>query len=437
LDIVHVPYTYWPDAVGGTEIYVAALVRELRELGLESCIAAPGRVEDGSPSSGVFRWPVVDPVADAAYGRPDPASALAFRDILSRTKPRIVHLHARTSAVSTLLLREARAVGARTVFTYHSPSASCMRGTMMLEGREPCDGRLIGARCTRCVLLKNGVPEWAAGPLSGLSPAVGAAATSAGLRGGPWLAVRMRQLVEDAHRDTQELLSQADRVVAVCDWVADVLRRNGVHEPRLVVNRQGIARERAGEGEGTPSPARRLRVAYFGRLEAAKGVDVLVRAALASDDVELDIYGISQGQEDGYARTLERVASRNPRVRFKSSVAPDNVATEMRRADVVAVPSIGLETGPLVVLEAFAAGRPVLGSRLGGIAEIVRDGVDGCLIAAGDVAAWTESMNALARNPARLAQLRAGIRPPRTMRDVAVDMSRVYREIIANTQRAA
>jgi glycosyltransferase involved in cell wall biosynthesis len=437
LDILHVPYTYWPDAVGGTEIYVAALVRELRELGLESGIAAPGRVEDGSPSSGVFRWPVVNPVTDAAYGRPDPASGLAFRDILLRTNPRIVHLHARTSAVSTLLLHEARAVGARTVFTYHSPSASCMRGTMMLEGREPCDGRLIGARCTRCVLLKNGVPEWAVGPLSGLPTAVGAAAASVGLRRGPWLALRMRQLVENAHRDTQELLEQADRVVAVCDWVADVLRRNGVHEPRLVVNRQGIARELAGEGEETPSTARPLRVAYFGRLDAAKGVDVLIRAALACDDVELDIYGISQGEHDGYARTLEKVARENPRIRFKSSVGQDDVATEMRHADVVAVPSIGLETGPLVVLEAFSAGRPVLGSRLGGIAELVRDGVDGCLIAAGDVAAWTASMNALAVDPARLAHLRAGIRPPRTMRDVAVDMNRVYAKLLSDTQRAA
>ncbi len=436
MDILHVPYTYWPDAVGGTEIYVAALARELTELGLESGIAAPGRAEDGAPNSGVFRWPVVDPVADAAYGRPDPASALAFRDILSRTKPRIVHLHARTSAVSTLLLHEARAVGARTIFTYHSPSASCMRGTMMLDGREPCDGRLIGARCTRCVLLKNGVPEWAAGPLSGLPPAVGAAAASAGLRGGPWLAVRMRQLVENAHRDTQELFAQADRVVAVCDWVADVLRRNGVHESRLVTCRQGIPHA----SSKLPIASRReadapLRVHFYGRIDYTKGIDVLLAAMQKTQDCTVDIFGINQGHS-ALSDVIER-ARAGGRVRIHDALPTTEVASSMVQADVVAVPSTWLETGPLVVLEAFAAKVPVVGSRLGGIAELVTDGVDGCLVEAGDAEALAGAFTLLSQDRELLQNLRAGIRPPRTMRDVAVDMSHVYAKLLSDTQRAA
>jgi glycosyltransferase involved in cell wall biosynthesis len=436
LDVLHVPYTYWPDAVGGTEIYVAALVRELQELGVESGVAAPGRAKDSAPDSGVFRWSVDDKVHDAAYGRPDPASATAFRNILARTRPHIVHLHARTSAVSSLLLREARAAGARTVFTYHTPSASCMRGTMMLEGREPCDGILDGARCTRCVLQKQGVPGWAADLLCHLPRGVGGAASSAGLKGGPVLALRMRQLVDDANGDTREFLALADRVIAVCDWVADVLRRNGVRESRLVLNRQGIASTAASD---TPSPSERegpLRIACFGRIDPAKGIDILIRAVSAVSGVELDVFGVSQGREDYDFRALNRLAAANPRCRLRASVTADEVAMEMKKADLVAVPSIGLETGPLVVLEAFAAGTPVLGSRLGGIAEIVRDGVDGVLVSAGDIGDWESTIRRLAENRGSISSLRAGIRPPRTMRDVAVDMNRVYAELLSDAPEA-
>ena len=57
----------------------------------------------------------------------------------------------------------------------------------------------------------------------------------------------------------------------------------------------------------------------------------------------------------------------------------------LSRIDVLAVPSQWLETGPLVVLEAFAAGTPVIGSDLGGIRELVSDGRDGLLVPHDDV----------------------------------------------------
>ncbi|MDP9171223.1 MAG: glycosyltransferase, partial [Acidobacteriota bacterium] len=103
-----------------------------------------------------------------------------------------------------------------------------------------------------------------------------------------------------------------------------------------------------------------------------------------------------------------------------------------REYDLLAVPSQWLETGPLVVLEAFAAGTPVLGSDLGGIAELVRDGVDGVLVKpAGSVAAWAQAMRRLCGQPELLIRLRAGIRPPRHTREVALEMMPVYRNALA------
>jgi glycosyltransferase involved in cell wall biosynthesis len=86
----------------------------------------------------------------------------------------------------------------------------------------------------------------------------------------------------------------------------------------------------------------------------------------------------------------------------------------------------------MVVLEAFAAGVPVLGSRLGGIAELVRDGVDGVLVEAADVNAWSAALRRLATQPEVLSRLRKGVQPPHTMDAVAAEMAALYRRLLAD-----
>jgi glycosyltransferase involved in cell wall biosynthesis len=101
------------------------------------------------------------------------------------------------------------------------------------------------------------------------------------------------------------------------------------------------------------------------------------------------------------------------------------------------VPSQWLETGPLVVLEAFAAGTPVLGSNLGGIAELVNDGANGRLVPHDDLTAWMRALQDLERDRSIVARLRAGVRPPRTVREVSEDMQRVYARICSGSEAAA
>ena len=65
----------------------------------------------------------------------------------------------------------------------------------------------------------------------------------------------------------------------------------------------------------------------------------------------------------------------------------------------------------MVVLEAFAAGIPVIGWKLGGIAEIVRPGVDGLLIEPGSIVGWAEALRRVADDPELRGQLKAGVPP--------------------------
>jgi glycosyltransferase involved in cell wall biosynthesis len=182
-----------------------------------------------------------------------------------------------------------------------------------------------------------------------------------------------------------------------------------------------------------------LRLGYFGRLDPTKGVDIVVEAVRGMPDapVRLDIFGIRQPGSDAYAAKLEHTAAGDPRIVFRPTVPSAAVGEAMARCDLVVVPSRGLETGPLVVLEAFSAGTPVLGARLGGIAELVTHQVDGVLVPPDDPAAWASAIAALAAAPQRIAELRARIHPPRSMDDVARDMSRLYRTLLADVRSEA
>jgi len=95
----------------------------------------------------------------------------------------------------------------------------------------------------------------------------------------------------------------------------------------------------------------------------------------------------------------------------------------------LAVSSQWLETGPLVVLEAFAAKVPVIGSRLGGIAELVRDGVDGLLVEPSSTEDWAKKLRRLMDDPSLLLRLRSNVRAPRTITTVANEMASIYQSL--------
>ena len=120
--------------------------------------AAPASYEDSGLS--VYRFATmrdrgsISPMAYQTRSRPRDSGA-----IVAQARPDIVHLHARTAAVSERLVDVAHAAGARVVFTYHTPTASCARGTMMLFGETPCDGIIETKRCSACALAALGMPK--------------------------------------------------------------------------------------------------------------------------------------------------------------------------------------------------------------------------------------------------------------------------------------
>jgi glycosyltransferase involved in cell wall biosynthesis len=438
--VLHVVYSYPPDPPGGTEIYVATLVRALQGLGVSSVIAAPASQDaayehEGTPVRrfATMRGPMP---LEALYGVDD-AAAASFARVLDDERPRVLHMHALTSACSSKLIDLARARGIATVLTYHTPTVSCTRGTLMRFGASACEGRLDVRDCTACTLEGLGAARSVGHAVSLMPRSLTAWAGRHGT-GGAWTALRMPSLVSARHQEIRRALGSADRVVSLTPWVARVLQINGVTPDKIVASAHGVDVPAARADESAPSATGRVRLVHLGRLDPAKGTAVLLRALRAAPDlpIDLDVFGVVQSETGTAIRQgLDALADGDDRIRLRAPLPHADVMAALPSYAAVVVPSQGMETGPLVVPEAFAAGVPVVGSHLGGIADKVRDGVDGLLVRPHDSpVAWGEALRRLVTDAQLLPALRRGVRPPRSMADVAADMTAIYRELGARAQ---
>ena len=430
---LHVAFSFPPDPPGGTELYVAALCRELGTLGVDSVVTAPGPQDARYRHDGltVRRFAMQSAITDlhALYGGGDPTAAAGFERILREERPDLIHQHALTPACSVRIVRAARAFGVPIVFTYHTPTTTCQRGTLLEWGVGPCDGRLDGHRCTACTLHEYGIGRGTSRTLAHLPSAFGRLLGTMKLAGGPWTALRMSNLMEERLAASREVFRSVDRFVALAPWVEQLLRENGVEAERIVRVPHGIVCRRPPARRRTPTTGR-LRMAHLGRVDPIKGTGLLIEALRATPqaNVSLDVFGVVQSDVganllDSWRRRTEGDA----RIRFLPSIDYDTVIDRIAEYDMLLVPSQGMETGPLVVLEAFAAGVPVVGSALGGIADKITDGVDGLLVRPYHaVDAWTEVLTRVGADRELVATLTRGVRPPRAMSDVAREMAALY-----------
>src|SRR5215469_10728271 len=236
--VLHVPYTWFPDECGGTEIYVAGLITALRRHGIDGAVAAPAKYTSTSEHSGIvaYRFQTsAQPSLAHAYGASDAAAAASFAEVVDRLKPTIVHVHARSAAVSEKLVAAARNAGAKLFFTYHTPTVTCVRGTMMLMGRQPCDGVLRSTRCATCALKSHGIPQWAGAALGGMPSQLVDKISAAGLCGRFVTALQISRLTRQAHVQFHSFIRQFDCVVGVCQWADEVLAANGVPKSQRVL----------------------------------------------------------------------------------------------------------------------------------------------------------------------------------------------------------
>ncbi len=210
-------------------------------------------------------------------------------------------------------------------------------------------------------------------------------------------------------RTSRELqaLQHADLVVAYSSSVERHLAHNGLARRRVVPLFSTMAPAVGSGHEG------RRRVVFAGRLAAPKGIDVLLRAARL---IDAEIVVCGSGWRLERARRLARKLGIEQRVTFKGWLDSRALAQELADASVVVVPSLWPEPFGLVGIEALAAGRPVVASATGGIADWLDHGISGLLVPPGDPAALARTLDELLADTDRQRAMGAAGREAVTQR---------------------
>jgi glycosyltransferase involved in cell wall biosynthesis len=430
---------YFPESIGGTEVYVAGLSRRLCAAGVDVVIAAPDSAgarerfyeHEGVP---VYRYPVPRaPTRAEVQGLVTVRGAERFHDWLRGRRPDVVHVHTFGTGLGLDELKAAKAAGARVFATTHSSSLGwvCQRGTMMRWGEALCDGICRPAKCAACELRRRGLPRALARLVGSIPPAAGLRFRS--LPGRLGTALAMTDLIARNQAAQREMLATVDRFVVLTRWALEAVAANGAPPEKLALNRLGVGQTGF---SAKPSPDRQptrlpITVGYLGRLEPVKGVHDLVRAAASLPSeapIRIEIRGpLVTDDERAYLRELRILAGTDRRIAFLPPVPHGEVPELLAGYDVLCCPAVCLEGGPTVALEAHAAGTPVIGTRIGGLAELVDDGVSGRLVAPGDWQALADVLLRMAGDPAgTIDRWRPALPRPRTMDEVAAEYLTMY-----------
>lgn len=272
-----------------------------------------------------------------------------LRDLVARERPDVVHLHNTFPLISPAVYGAVGEGGAAVVQTLHNFRPICPNAQLFRDGApcEDCVGRLPWPGVLHACYRDD----------RAASATVAAMIT--------------------AHRALGTWRRGPDVWVALTPFARDRFVAGGFPADRIVVKPNfvdvdpGVA---GGPGD---------HVAFVGRLSEEKGIGVLLGAWEAIDaDAPLKIAG------DGPLRArVERAAAGDPRIEWLGWRDRADVLALVKGARLVVFPSVWYETFGLGIVEAFAAGRPVIASGHGAMADLVEEGRTGRLVPPGDASA--------------------------------------------------
>jgi glycosyltransferase involved in cell wall biosynthesis len=163
-------------------------------------------------------------------------------------------------------------------------------------------------------------------------------------------------------------------------------------------------------------------ILYMGRVQGYKGPDVLIRAFRRLTDKSLRLHIAGAGPALDVCRSL---AAGDPRIRFYGFVDGAERIRLLSTADCVVLPSLWPENAPVTIQEAFQSGPVVIASRIGGIPEMVRDGVNGLLVEPGDESGIAAAVERLRSSPELAAKLRASALETARLHDMRFHVNRL------------
>ncbi len=415
MKILHLVHQYLPEQVGGTEFYTHWVAHRLARRNHQVDIfyrryASGTGLNSRYDDDGVRVW-----AAWSGEMSPNKRFMATFRQnhifdafcrVVDQVDPELVHIqHLMGLPVAVVDYLWQRNIPF--IITLHDYWWVCANAQLLTNySGQLCNGPQAYLNCARCALARAGNPNlWPilpamAGPLA-------------------WRNYLLRRA-----------MTKARKLIAPTRFVRDWYAAYGVSTEKLQVISHGLDTSLSCPRQ-EQKPEAPLRFAYIWGLSRQKGVHVLLEAFYDIEEgAELWIAG-DESTDPDYVSILRNLAS--PGVRFLGKLTRGAVWETLAQVDVVVMPSLWYETFSFIVSEAFAAGAPVVASRLGPLADRVNDGVDGLLAPPGDPQALQSALLRFLQEPELLGRLQEGIKQVRTLDDHVTEIESVYRAALAHT----
>jgi glycosyltransferase involved in cell wall biosynthesis len=445
LDILLSSADFFPNSFGGGEVYVYHLAKELLRRSHNVTVFTPAKWNGQKDHYKVESYkfeniPVVTYSLNPEVVSPEerhtgfgPLTIQILRKILNERLPDIVHINGIKSALAAVCneLKIAHVV------TAHHMGIACPAGGLLRSDNSICDKPANFRDCVPCCSSLR-APRWYTGWVLGHIPPriyrpIGRALNN--LKSLPYLGRGLIYpwLIEQSLVAEKILLEEAQLFIAPSMGIRELLIRNGCKAEKITVIPHGI--EPLNKLPIEKIECRPIRFGYLGRIDPSKGLHVLLEALelLPSRNLcELHIFGATRNawDEEYWKKTLNSY-KKKAKVFSHGLIPHHRLIDVFSKIDILIVPSLLPEAFGLVVQEAFSAGRPVIVSKSGGPAELVRDGVDGFVVERNNGKALAEAMQKFINNPELIKKMSNQLKKVRTIQEYVNDIEKIYFRMVS------
>ena len=310
-----------------------------------------------------------------------------FTELLRALKPSVVHTH-HYAHLGLEYLRVIKQVdpSVRIVMTLHEYMAICHnQGQMIKKGSMNLCSRESYDECQRCFPEKSAEDFW------------------------------LRKHYFSRHFDL------VDHFIAPSDFLRQRYIDWGISPEKIDVIENGQHADQPLPPRTLAEGEKRNRFGFFGQINPFKGLDILLKALNEMSKrqrqaIVLEVHGANlESQSLEYQQkieTLRKPLIKEGVVQWIGPYQPNELRKRMAGIDWVVVPSIWWENSPMVIQEAFACGRPLLVSDIGGMKEKVWHGVNGVHVDSRSTQSWGDRLTKIASDSSLHMKLSLGIRPP-------------------------